>query len=170
MESTEKSLLLGTPGDYRPMAYHEPFTDSYRGFDIELAWRIAAELGFGSLADVDRPGVRVLYNPGGTNEDFVKTHLHHADCRVFARNAAIPDCIAAGKADVMITETVEAAFYTRQVPALAAPLLAHPFTREAFCIVMSRKRADMVRVVNLVLADFRARGILQGMAKRYFDY
>ena len=35
---------------------------------------------------------------------------------------------------------------------------------------MSRKRADMVRVVNLVLADFRARGILQGMAKRYFDY
>lgn len=142
MESTEKSLLLGTPGDYRPMAYHEPFTDSYRGFDIELAWRIAAELGyevvfkeifwdmlahdaktdafdmaiggisrtpqrkeelilsdsyletgktilcrevdaarFGSLADVDRPGVRVLYNPGGTNEDFVKTHLHHADCR-----------------------------------------------------------------------------------------
>lgn len=231
MESTEKSLLLGTPGDYRPMAYHEPFTDSYRGFDIELAWRIAAELGyevvfkeiswdmlahdaktdafdmaiggisrtpqrkeelilsdsyletgktilcrevdaarFDSLADVDRPGVRVLYNPGGTNEDFVKTHLHHADCRVFARNAAIPDCIAAGKADVMITETVEAAFYTRQVPALAAPLLAHPFTREAFCIVMSRKRADMVRVVNLVLADFRARGILQGMAKRYFDY
>lgn len=46
MESTEKSLLLGTPGDYRPMAYHEPFTDSYRGFDIELAWRIAAELGY----------------------------------------------------------------------------------------------------------------------------
>ena len=46
MESTEKSLLLGTPGAYRPMAYHEPFTDSYRGFDIELAWRIAAELGY----------------------------------------------------------------------------------------------------------------------------
>ena len=45
MESTEKSLLLGTPGDYRPMAYHEPFTDSYRGFDIDLAWRIASELG-----------------------------------------------------------------------------------------------------------------------------
>ena len=37
----------------------------------------------------------------------------------------------------MITETVEAAFYLRRFPELAAPLIDKPFTHEAFCVVLS---------------------------------
>ena len=47
MESTEhqkKQLIFGTPGDYEPMAYHMTYIESYRGFDIELAWHIASAL------------------------------------------------------------------------------------------------------------------------------
>ena len=107
-----------------------------------------------------------MYNPGGTNESFVKANLHHADCRIFAKNVDIPHQIVLGKADVMITETVEAAFYLRRFPELAAPLIDQPFTHEAFCIAMSPKCANWVGAINHILAKLRASGKLQEMAQR----
>ena len=121
---------------------------------------------FTSLAAIDKPDVRVMYNPGGTNESFVKANLHHADCRIFAKNVDIPHQIVLGKADVMITETVEAAFYLRRFPELAAPLIDQPFTHEAFCIAMSPKCANWVGAINHILAKLRASGKLQEMAQR----
>lgn len=38
-------LLVGTTGDYRPLTYREPATDTYWGFDLEVAQRIAERLG-----------------------------------------------------------------------------------------------------------------------------
>ena len=63
---------------------------------------------FGDLAGVDRPKVRVIVNPGGTNEQYVREHLHQAQVRVYRDNRAIFDEIRAGRADVMITDDTEA--------------------------------------------------------------
>jgi cyclohexadienyl dehydratase len=60
-----------------------------------------------TLADIDRPGVRVIVNPGGTNERFDRAHLHNADIVVDPDNATIFDALAAGGADVMITDASE---------------------------------------------------------------
>ena len=38
-------LRVGTAGDYQPMSYLDPETNSYVGFDVELAEDLAAELG-----------------------------------------------------------------------------------------------------------------------------
>jgi cyclohexadienyl dehydratase len=38
-----------------------------------------------TLAAIDRPGVRVIANPGGTNESYDRAHLHHA------QNVIYPD-------------------------------------------------------------------------------
>lgn len=39
------TLLVGTTGDYRPLSYLEPETNSYWGFDVELVEIIAKDLG-----------------------------------------------------------------------------------------------------------------------------
>jgi cyclohexadienyl dehydratase len=65
------------------------------------------------LKGVDRQGVRVIVNPGGTNEQYVRANVHHARIIVFADNRAIFDEIRAGRADVMITDDVEAELQTR---------------------------------------------------------
>jgi cyclohexadienyl dehydratase len=44
---------------------------------------------FASLAAIDRAGVRVIVNPGGTNEAFVRQHLHAASIHVFPDSRAI---------------------------------------------------------------------------------
>ena len=81
-----------------------------------------------SLAAINRKEVRVMENPGGLNEKFARQNLPDATLMIHPVNEEIPGLIAAGKADVMITEIMEAAFYCSQDPRLAAPLLEKPFT------------------------------------------
>ena len=76
-----------------------------------------------SLADIDKSEVRVMINPGGTNEKFAHANLKKAKLIVHQENADIPRQVAEGNADIMITETVEAARYIELNDKLAAPLM-----------------------------------------------
>ncbi len=60
-----------------------------------------------TLKDIDKPTVRVIVNPGGTNEKFVRDHIKQAQIDVWDDNTTIFDRIALGKADVMITDASE---------------------------------------------------------------
>ncbi len=62
---------------------------------------------FASLAEIDRPGVKVLTNPGGTNERFDRATLKAAEIVVFPSNATIFDELVVGRGDIMITDSVE---------------------------------------------------------------
>lgn len=83
---------------------------------------------FSTLSDIDKPGVRVITPPGGTNEDFDRTHLHVAGIIVFADNTRIFDELIAGRADVMITDAIETKLQRRIHPELCSVHPDHPFT------------------------------------------
>lgn len=89
--------------------------------------RCAEQTKYRDLAQIDRPGVRVIVNPGGTNERFARAHLTHAAIEVFPDNVAIFDRIAAGKADVMITDGSEARLQHKLHPSLCPTNPDHPF-------------------------------------------
>ncbi|MBR1397398.1 MAG: transporter substrate-binding domain-containing protein, partial [Selenomonadaceae bacterium] len=93
---------------------------------------------FKSLADINKPNVRVMINPGGTNEKFARANLSNATLIVFEQNAEIPHQISIGNADIMITETVEALNYIKMDKNLAAPLINEPFTRHSCGILMQK--------------------------------
>ena len=82
--------------------------------------RCTDQARFGSLEDIDRPGVRVITNPGGTNERFDRARLKAAEIVVFADNARIFDELVAGHADVMLTDAVEARLQQKLHPELCA--------------------------------------------------
>lgn len=82
---------------------------------------------FASLEAIDRPEVRVVVNPGGTNEAFDRGHLAHAEIRVYPDNTTIFREIAEGRADVMITDGVETRLQQRLNPGLCAIHPDRPF-------------------------------------------
>lgn len=84
------------------------FSLPYASGGKTIVARCAQAARFSDLAHVDSPKVRVIVNPGGTNEQYVREHLHHAQIRVYADNRTIFDEIRAGRADVMITDDTEA--------------------------------------------------------------
>jgi cyclohexadienyl dehydratase len=72
--------------------------------------RCADKDKYQTLADIDRPGVKVIANPGGTNERFDRANIHSAEIVLYGDNLTIFDEIAKGHADLMITDASETRF------------------------------------------------------------
>ena len=96
---------------------------------------------FGTLADIDKPGTRVITNPGGTNERFARANVHQAEIVVFPNNAAIFDELAAGRADVMMTDAVETRLQARLHPELCAVHPDQPFDFSELAYLLPRDPA-----------------------------
>ena len=77
------------------------------------------------------------------------------------------DLIAEGKADVMITETMEARRYTRDDARLAAPLLDDPFTRNQFGILMQKGDQEWLNYVNFFMEEKDMDGTLDKLEDQY---
>ena len=69
--------------------------------------RCADKERYTSVEAIDEPGVRVIVNPGGTNQRFADASFKEAHVEVFPDNTKIFDEIAAGDADVMVTDGAE---------------------------------------------------------------
>ncbi len=91
-----------------------------------------------TLADIDRPDVRLIVNPGGTNERFARAQAPHAKLTVFADNVTIFDRIVAGEADVMITDVIEARLQQRLRPRLCAIHPDAPFDFSEKAVLLPR--------------------------------
>ncbi len=100
--------------------------------------RCADASKYRTLADIDRPEVRLIVNPGGTNERFARAQAPHATLTVFPDNVAIFDRIAAGGADVMITDAVEARLQQRLHPTLCAIHPEAPFDFSEKAVLLPR--------------------------------
>ena len=83
---------------------------------------------FRSLADIDRPGVRVVVNPGGTNAEFDEANLKQASIVKYPDNNTIFEQVIDGKADVMITDSSEIRWQSSQHPQLCNVGADTPFT------------------------------------------
>ncbi|WEX73940.1 transporter substrate-binding domain-containing protein [Sinorhizobium numidicum] len=82
-----------------------------------------------TLDAIDEPPVRVIVNPGGTNDKFAHEHFDEASIEVFPDNKVIFDQIAAGKADVMVTDGVEVDLQSKLHPGVLCPVTVKaPFT------------------------------------------
>jgi cyclohexadienyl dehydratase len=120
-----------------------------------------------SLAAVNRPGVRVMENPGGLNEQFARENLPEAALTIHPVNEEIPALIASGKADVMITETMEAAYYTGKDSRLAAPLLDRPFTHGQLGALLPPGNETLLEYVNCFIETERRSGRLNELSILY---
>ncbi|MEU8685956.1 transporter substrate-binding domain-containing protein [Streptomyces sp. NPDC048611] len=81
-----------------------------------------------TLSQIDRPGTRVIVNPGGTNEEFARARIHRAALTVHRDNTTIFDEIIAGRADVMMTDASETRYQAKIHPELCSLHPDKPFT------------------------------------------
>jgi cyclohexadienyl dehydratase len=223
----EKTLRVGTPGDYRPFSM---LTDGkYEGHDIDVVELIAKELGvkveyvqtswpnlmndlladkydvavggitqtvtritradflspyapkgkvalvrledkdkFTNPESLNQETVRVIKNPGGTNEAYVLANLLNAEVSTHEKNAEIHALIAEGKGDVMITETYEALLYSRLDNRLYAAFVDPPLTPIDFMgFIIPTDDSDYTRVMNFIWNLLELRGELDKSAEKW---
>ena len=140
----------------------------YAPFGKVALVRAADKAKFTSVDAMNQPGVRVIKNPGGTNEVFVLQHLKAAQISTHEKNAEIPALIAEGKGDVMITETHEALHYSKADPRLAAVFIDKPLTPTNYLgFLMPTDDADYLRVMNFAWDLLDKRGTLKAIDAKW---
>ncbi|RZM01919.1 MAG: transporter substrate-binding domain-containing protein [Variovorax sp.] len=80
-----------------------------------------ADVGkYQSVAAIDQPATRVIFNPGGSNERFARANFKRARMTLHGENVTIFDEILANRADVFVTESAEAITQQKLKPGLCA--------------------------------------------------
>lgn len=69
--------------------------------------RCGEESRYDSLREINSPSVRVVVNPGGTNERFARSKLPAATLTVHPENRTVAAEVLANRADVFVTDEVE---------------------------------------------------------------
>ena len=82
--------------------------------------RCADVAKYQSVAAIDQPSTRVIFNPGGSNERFARTNFKRAKLTMHGENVTIFDEILANRADVFVTEAAEAITQQKLKPGLCA--------------------------------------------------
>ena len=142
-------------------------SDGYLGNGKTILCRAEDAGKYTCLADINRPEVRVMVNPGGLNEKFALENLPDAELIVHEVNQDIPGLVATGEADIMITEIMEAGYYVGQDDRLAAPLIHAPFNRGELGVLMPKGSEDLLEYVNGFLAAEQESGRIDELAQEY---
>jgi cyclohexadienyl dehydratase len=96
------------------------FTQAYMVNGKAPITKCANVAKFQTVADIDKPNVTVIENPGGSNERFARANFKNAKIVIYNDNTTIFDEILKGNADVMISESVETIVQARLRPGLCA--------------------------------------------------
>ena len=119
--------------------------------------RCADQDRYTAVEGIDQPGVRVVVNPGGTNEEFARANFPRAAVRVHPDNTTVFDEIVANRADVMVTDGIEVDHQSFLHPELCPARVAAPFTRLEKAYLLPRD-AELAALVDEWLAKERASG------------
>ena len=140
----------------------------YAPFGKVALVRTADKAKFTTAESLNQPSVRVIKNPGGTNEAYVLANLKAAQVATHDKNAEIPALIADGKGDVMITETYEALHYARVDTRLHAAFVDAPLTPKNYLgFMVPTDDADYTRVMGFVWGLIESRGAIKQAADKW---
>jgi cyclohexadienyl dehydratase len=129
--------------------------------------RCADASKFQTLGDIDRPGIRVVVNPGGTNADFDREHLHNAQIVTYPDNNTIFGQLTSNAADVMITDASEIRWEANQDRQLCGQSLDHPFTFEQKAYLVPRSASDLQQWINQWLNIAQHDGTYAALSQKY---
>jgi cyclohexadienyl dehydratase len=120
---------------------------------------------FTSIAAIDQPGVRVIANPGSANEAFARANFTRADVTIHHDNASVFAEIVAGRADVMVTDGLEADHQAQLHKELCAVPVAQPFTRLEKAYMFERDPALKAFIDGWLEAAFASGAWQRALAK-----
>lgn len=119
--------------------------------------RCADKDKYTTLEAIDKPGVKVVVNVGGTNDAFAKEHLAQSDLTHFDDNTKIFDQIASGKEDVMVTDGVEVDHQSFLHPGVLCPAaVKEPFTHSQKGYLLQKDPELKAAVDKILEADIKS--------------
>ena len=131
----------------------------YSGGKVAIARDEIADR-FSTIAGINQAGVRVIVNPGGTNEAFARDNFPLATIIQNGENLTVFDKLISREADVMVTDAIEAHIQELIHPELEAANSDKPFNQFQFAYLLPSDRA-LKQFVDAWLKELRDDGSYQ---------
>jgi cyclohexadienyl dehydratase len=136
------------------------FSKPYMRYGKLLMIRSADRERFRSLADLDRPGIKIAYNRGGLNDRFANTKFKQATPTGFDSNELATADLLAGKVDAQVSDSTAAIYMSRQNSRLAAMSPENLFHPVYVAILLRREDQSLLNYINIWIDQIEMDGTL----------
>ena len=124
---------------------------------------------FQTIADIDKPDVRVVANVGGSNERFARANFKNAQLTIHPNNITIFEEVLNGKADVFVTESAETLVQQRLRPGLCGVNPDKPLQYGEMAYLLPRGDVVTKEYVDQWLHLIKANGEYQRIVGRWLN-
>jgi cyclohexadienyl dehydratase len=136
------------------------FSKPYMRYGKLLMIRSADSGKHRSLADLDKPGLRIAFNKGGLNDRFAHTEFKHAAPTGYPSNELATADLLAGKVDAQVQDSTAAVYLSRQNPNLAAMDPENVFHPVYVAILLRREDQTLRDFINIWIDQIEMDGTL----------
>ncbi len=136
------------------------FSKPYHRYGKLMMIRSADKERFKSLADLDKPGLKIAYNKGGLNDRFANTMFKQATPSGFDSNELATADLIAGKVDAQVSDSTAAIYMARQDPRLAAMSPDDIFNPVHVAILLRRDDQTLLNYLNIWIDQIELDGRL----------
>ena len=136
------------------------FSKPYMRYGKLMTIRSADVGRFRSLADLDRPGIRIAYNRGGLNDRFANTMFKQATPVGFASNELATADLLARKVDAQVSDSTAAIYMARMDPRLTAMSPDNVFNPVYVAMLLRREDQTLLNYVNIWIDQIELDGTL----------
>lgn len=141
------------------------FSKPYMRYGKLLMIRSADAEKFKVPADLDKPGIKVAYNRGGLNDQFVNAEFTQATPAGYPSNQLATADLLAGKVDAQMQDSTAAVYMARNNPRLAAMApdnVLHPVYVAA---LLRREDQTLQNFINIWIDQIEMDGTLERVRK-----
>jgi cyclohexadienyl dehydratase len=136
------------------------FSKPYMRYGKLMMIRMADKGKYKTLADLDKPGLKIGYNKGGLNDRFANTEFKQATPAGYASNELATADLLAGKIDAQVQDSTAALYMGRQNPKLAAMSPDKIFNPVYVAILMRREDQTLQNYINIWIDQIEMDGTL----------
>jgi cyclohexadienyl dehydratase len=136
------------------------FSKPYMRYGKLMMIRTADKDKYKSLADLDKPGLKIGYNKGGLNDRLANTEFKQATPTGFPNNKLATAELLAGKIDAQVQDSTAAIYMARQNPQLWAMSPENVLHPVYVAILMRREDQTLQNYVNIWIDQIEMDGTL----------
>ncbi|MDD0838892.1 transporter substrate-binding domain-containing protein [Curvibacter sp. HBC61] len=122
-----------------------------------------------TVAAIDQAGVKVVANPGGSNERFARANFKTAQLTIHTDNITIFNEVLSGRADVFVTESAETLVQQKLNPGLCAVNPDKPLQYGEMAYLLPRGDTLTKAYVDQWLHLIRAQGDYQRITAKWLN-
>jgi cyclohexadienyl dehydratase len=120
-----------------------------------------------TLADLDKPGLKIAYNKGGLNDRFANSRFKHATPTAYPSNELATADLLAGSVDAQVQDSTAAIYRQRIDPRFTAMSPANIFDPVYVAILLRREDRTLRDFINIWIDQIELDGTLQRIRAKW---